>query len=122
VTDLWETELAAWDYLKTGNLKGYLSLLHDDVTAWPRHTSTPIGKDGIIQHTLAMISALQAPGVTIEFQPLSVRIFNNVGIAQYQANIRGTVPSLNQKLRFTRTWLLTETGWKLIAGMNASIQ
>ena len=117
--ELWSQEQASWNYLKAGNLKGYLSLLHNDVMAWPRHASAPMNKDAVFQHILPMISGFQSPGVTIELEPVSVRIFGNVGITQYRAQIeiRGT----SEKLRFTRTWLRTKDGWRLIAGMNAPV-
>ena len=63
--ELWRQEQASWDYLKMGDLRGYLSLLHNDVMAWPRHASAPMNKDAIFQHTLPMISAFQSSGVTI---------------------------------------------------------
>ena len=120
--ELWRQEQASWDYLKMGDLRGYLSLLHNDVMAWPRHASAPMNKDAIFQHTLPMISAFQSSGVTIDLKPLSIRVFGNVGIAQYQADIHLTViRSTSERLRFTRTWLRTEDGWRLIAGMNARV-
>lgn len=118
--ELWGQEQASWDYLKAGNLRAHLSLLHNDVMAWPRHASAPMNKDALFQHVLPMISAFQSPGVVIELKPLSIRVFGNVGIAQYQADIHVT-PSMSERLRFTRTWLRTEDGWRLIAGMNAPV-
>ncbi len=118
--ELWGQEVASWDYLRTGNLRGYLSLLHDDVMAWPRHASAPMNKDAILQHTLALIVAFQSPGFTLDLKPLSVRVLGNVGIVQYQAHIH-VKPSEDEGLRFTRTWVRTENGWKLIAGMNAPV-
>jgi uncharacterized protein (TIGR02246 family) len=118
--ELWTQEQASWNCLRAGNLKGYLSLLHNDVMAWPRHAAAPMNKDAIFQHMLPMISAFQSPGTTIDLQPLSVRVLGNVGVAQYQADIHlGPMRSVSESLRFTRTWLRTEDGWKLIAGMNA---
>ena len=120
--ELWSQERASWDYLKAGNLRAYLSLLHNDVMVWPRHASAPMNKDAIFQHTLPMISAFQSPGVKIELKPQSIRVFGNVGIAQYQADIQVTqMRSISERLRFTRTWLRTEDGWRLIAGMNAPV-
>jgi uncharacterized protein (TIGR02246 family) len=120
--ELWRQEQSSWDHLKAGNLRGYLSLLHDDVMAWPRHASAPMNKDAIFQHVLPMISAFQSPGVTIDLEPLSIRVFGNVGIAQYQADIQLTPKrSTRERLRFARTWLRTEDGWRLIAGMNAPL-
>lgn len=120
--ELWGHEVAAWNHLKTGNLRGYLSLLHTDVMAWPRHAVAPLNKDAIFQRLLPAISMFQSPGYTVQLTPLSVRVFGDVGIAQYRADIRVTVrPGLDETLRFTRTWLRTEHGWRLIAGMNAPV-
>ena len=118
--ELWGQEVASWDYLKAGNLRGYLSLLHDDVLAWPRHASSPMNRDAIFQYTVAQISAFQSPGFILELRPLSVRVLGNIGIVQYAAHIHFK-PSTDETLRFTRTWLQTENGWKLIAGMNAPL-
>jgi hypothetical protein len=118
--ELWAQEVASWDYLKTGNLRGYLSLLHDDVLAWPRDAAAPMNKDAIFQRTLARIALFQSPGFVIELKPLSVRVLGNVGIVQYQADIHVKF-SEDERLRFTRTWLRTENGWKLIAGMSAAM-
>src|SRR5262245_45447557 len=116
--ELWRREVASWDYLRAGNLKGHLSLLHDDAMAWPHHASAPMNKEAILQRTLAMIAAFQSPGFTLDLKPLSVRVLGNVGIVQYQAHMH-VKPGTDESLRFTRTWLRTEDGWKLIAGMNA---
>jgi len=120
--EIWRQEQASWDYLRTGNLSGYLSLLHDDVMAWPRHAPAPLNKNAIFQHILPMLSAFQSPGVTIRLEPLSIRVLGNVGVAQYQADIRLTAMGrTSERLQFTRTWLRTEDRWRLIAGMNAPV-
>jgi ketosteroid isomerase-like protein len=96
--------------------------LHNDVVAWPPHAGAPMNKDAIFRHILPMIAAFQSPGVTIELKPLSIRVFGNVGIAQYQADIQLTpMRDTGEKLRFTRTWLRSEDGWRLIAGMSAPV-
>ena len=96
--------------------------MHKDMMAWPRHATAPINKDAIFQHILPMMSAFQSPGFTIELKPLSIRVFGNVGIAQYQADIQlMLMRSTTERLRFTRTWIRTEDGWRLIAGMNAPV-
>lgn len=118
--ELWAQEVASWDYLKAGNLRGHLSLLHDEVLGWPRHAAAPMNKDEIFQHLVARIVVFQSPGFTVELDPLSVRVFGNVGIVQYRAHIR-VGRREDERLRFTRTWLRTENGWKVIAGMSAPV-
>lgn len=67
--------------MKAGNLRGYLSLLHNDVMAWPRHASAPLNKDAVFQRMLPAIAMFQSPGYTVELTPLSIRVFGAVGIA-----------------------------------------
>jgi ketosteroid isomerase-like protein len=55
--EVWQREVASWEYLKTGDLQSYLSLLHDDVVAWPSRRPMPAGKDAIFQHLVAMLPA-----------------------------------------------------------------
>lgn len=120
--ELWRQEVASWDYLRSGNLRAYLSLLHSAVTAWPRHAAVPLDKDAIFQRLLPQIALYQSPGYSVQLTPLSVRVFGDVGVAQYRADIHVSVKAgLDERLRFTRTWLRTENGWKLIAGMNAPV-
>ena len=124
--EVWEREVASWEHLKVGDLRSYLSLLHDDVVAWPSHRSAPVNKDAIFQHLVAMLPALQSRALDVELRRLSVRLFDDVGVVHYEAHTRlrgrlGRDLPDGERHRFTRTWLRTENGWKLIAGMSAPI-
>lgn len=120
--ELWRQEVAAWDCLKAGDFRGYLALLHKDITAWPRHAAAPLGKDAIFQHMLPRVSLYQSPVFTVELTPLTVRVLGDVGIVQYRAHIRVAArPGVDETIRFSRTWLRTGNGWRLIAGMNAPV-
>lgn len=118
--ELWRQEVAAWDLLKAGNLSGHMALMHKDVTAWPRHSPGPLHKDAIFQHMLPRVALYQSPGFTVKLTPLLVRVLGDVGVVQYRAHIHVPLKQgVEESVRFTRTWLRTESGWRLIAGMNA---
>ena len=122
--EVWEREVACWEHLKAGDLKSFLSLIHDDVMAWPNGRPAPVDKNAIFQHLVAILPALQAHALTVELKPLSIRVFDNVGVVQYEAHMRyATKPGgrtvRDETQRYTRTWLRTGQGWQLIAGMSA---
>jgi ketosteroid isomerase-like protein len=122
--EVWERELASWERLKAADLTGYLSLLHDDVMVWPTDRPAPIDKDGIFQHLVAMLPALQARALTVELTLGSVRVFGDVAVVHYEGHTRLAMrpaPAHEERRRYTRTWLRTERGWQLIAGMNAPV-
>ena len=118
--ELWNQEVTCWDFLKSGTLRSHLSLLHNDISAWPHHAFAPVNKEGIFQYLLPRIAAFQSPGVLLELTPLAVRVLGNVGIVQYHVHIKAT-PGVDQRLRVSRTWLRSDGGWKLIAGMSAPV-
>jgi Domain of unknown function (DUF4440) len=123
--EVWEREVACWEHLKAGDLTSFVSLLHDDVTAWPSRRSTPVDKDGIVQHMLAILPALQAHALIVELKPLSIRVIDEVAVVHYEAHTRyamklGGRVLRDETQRYSRTWLRTERGWQLIAGMSAA--
>jgi len=122
--EVWEREVASWEHLRAGDVKSFLSLFHDDVTAWPDGRPTPVDKNASFQHLVAILPMLQAQALTVELTLLAIRVFDNVAIVQYEAHRRyGTKPGglaiRDETRRYTRTWLRTGQGWQLIAGMSA---
>ena len=123
--EVWEREVASWEHhLKAGDVKSFLSLFHDDVMAWPDGRRTPLDKNDIFQHLVAILPMLQAQALTVELSPRSVRLFDNVAVVQYEARMRyaakpGGRTMHDKTQRYTRTWLRTRHGWQLIAGMSA---
>ena len=120
--EVWEQEVASWEYLKAADLTSYLALLHDDVMAWPDGRSAPLGKNAIFQHLVAILPTLQAHALTVELRPLAIRVFDDVAVVHYEAHTRAAMkpgPAHDQTKRYTRTWLYTDHGWRLIAAMNA---
>ena len=124
--DVWAQEVASWEYLKAADLTSYLALLHDDVMTWPDGRSAPLGKNAIFQHLVAILPTLQAHALAVELKPLSIRVFGDVAVVHYEGRMRSTRrpgpgPAYDQTKRYTRTWLRTEHGWRLIAAMNAPV-
>jgi Domain of unknown function (DUF4440) len=122
--EVWEREVASWEHLKAGDVKSFLSLFHDEVMAWPDGRPAPVDKNAIFQHLVAILPMLQAQALTVELTPLSIRVFDNVAVVQYEAHMRyATKPGgravRDDIQRYTRTWLRTGQGWQLIAGMSA---
>ena len=122
--EVWEREVASWEHLKAGDVKSFLSLFHDDVMNWPDGRPTPVDKNAIFQHLVAILPMLQPHALTVELTPLSIRVFDNVAVVQYEAHMRyATKPGgravRDETQRYTRTWLRTGQGWQLIAGMSA---
>src|SRR5215813_850418 len=122
--EVWEREVASWEHLRAGDVKSFLSLFHDDVTAWPDGRPRPVDKNAIFQHLVAILPMLQVHALTVELTPLAIRVFDNVAVVQYEAKMRyatkpGGRPIRDDTQRYTRTWLRTGEGWQLIAGMSA---
>ena len=61
-----DREVASWQRLEAADLTGYLSLLHDDVMMRPGDRPSPVGKNGIFQHLVAMLPSLQARALTVD--------------------------------------------------------
>jgi hypothetical protein len=121
---VWAREVACWEHLKAGDLTSFLSLFHDDVMAWPGGRPKPVDKNAIFQHLVAILPALQTRALTVDLTPLSIRVFDNVAVVQYEAHMRyaskpGGRAVRDETQRYTRTWLRTGQGWLLIAGMSA---
>ena len=112
--------------MKAADLRGFLALLHDHVRVWPSDRPEPMNKDAVFQHLVAMLPALQTRGLTVELKLLSLRVFGDVAVVHYEGHSRlamrpSSASAYEERRRFTRTWLRTENGWLLIAGMNAMI-
>src|SRR5262245_9337066 len=124
--DVWAQEVASWEFLKAGDLTSYLGLLHEDVMAWPDGRSAPLGKNAIFQLLVAILPTLQTRGLTVELKPLSITVFDDVAVVHYEGRTRsastpGPGPAYAQTKRYTRTWLRSQHGWRLIAAMNALV-
>ena len=122
--EVWEREVASWEHLKAGDVKSFLSLFHEDVMSWPDGRPRPVDKNAIFQHLVAILPSLQAQALAVELTLLSIRVFDNVAVVQYEAHMRyrtkpGGRAVRDETQRYTRTWLRTGQGWQLIAGMSA---
>lgn len=123
--EVWNQEVAYWEYIKTADLDSFRSLWHDDVIGWPNNKSSPMNKDGIYQLVAGILASIQPETATIEIKPVSVRVYNNnIGITHYEVHTRATTKAgaeIDTQERFTHTWLRTENDWKIIGGMNAPL-
>jgi ketosteroid isomerase-like protein len=119
--EVWAQEVAYWDRLKAGDLSGFLSLLHDDVAAWPDDRPAPVGKDQIFQRLVAILPPLRPGALTVELRRVAVRTFGDVGVVHFEAHTRlvaRPAPEHVSDSRGLHVWLRTASGWKLIGGMS----
>jgi ketosteroid isomerase-like protein len=122
--EIWSQEVAYWEYLKATDIDAFMSLWHDDFIGWPNNQPVLANKAGMHQLVAGGLDAIQIKSVTYELNPLSVRVFDDIGIVYYKAHV--VVETVNGEEiatheRFTHTWLHTADGWKIIAGMSASL-
>jgi len=40
--EVWDLEHASWNYLRAGDLDGYMSLFHESVVGWPNNQVKPL--------------------------------------------------------------------------------
>ena len=122
--EVWNQEVAYWEYLRTDDLESFLSLWHDDVVGWPNNYGEPTDKAGIHQLMSGLVDAIQLESITFDLRPNAVRIFGDIGIVHYEVHIQGFLKAgsdIAVDERITHTSLNTENGWKIISGMSAPL-
>lgn len=120
--ELWNREVAYWDYAKAADLTSYLSLWHEDVVAWPNNQPTPINKDNLREIVDRGFTSIQFKSV--DLKPLSVHICGDTGIVYYEIHHVAITKDGTEFVtheRITHTWLKTQDTWKIIGGMSAPI-
>ena len=83
-----------------------------------------MNKGGIHQRVAGLLAAIELKSATVELKPMSVRLYGHVGVVHYEAHARAqtrTGTAIDDRERYTHTWLRTEQGWKIIGGMSAPL-
>ena len=122
--EVWNQEVAYWEYLRTANLENYMSLWHEDVVGWPNNHEEPTNKEGIHQLMSGLVNALQLESITFDLKPKVVRIFGDIGVVHYEIHVQGLLKTGSEIAvheRIIHTWLKTDNGWKIISGMSAPL-
>jgi len=95
--EAWDREVSSWERLQTGDLTGYLALLHDNVTVWPGDREAPVDKDAVFQHLIALLPAFQIGAFTIDLTRRSVRVFDDVAVIHYEGRVRHTLGPIREE-------------------------
>ncbi len=119
---VWNIELASWDYLKSGDLERYMSLFHEEVVAWPNNQPKPLNKDGLRALMAGILSMLQPGSGSSELTRVAVHKVDDHVIVHFEVHGQAVTRAgqefpLNE--RFIHTWKNTTAGWKIIGGMGA---
>ncbi|MBN1401116.1 MAG: DUF4440 domain-containing protein [Anaerolineae bacterium] len=123
--ELWRQELALSERIKAGDLAGYLSFWHAQVSDWPDGQTAPVEREGVRQVVEAALAGGLLASAEVTLTPWAVRVFDGrVGIACYTSHVRVAAPEggeIGLGQRVIHTWLRTDAGWRIIGGMGASL-
>ncbi len=122
--ELWKYEVAYWRYAEAADLDNFISLWHEDGIGWPNNQPAPVNKEGARKHVAESFNALQLDSLSINIKPLSVRIYDDIGITYFETHTSVTTKDgikVSESDRATHTWLHTDKGWKIIGGMEAPL-
>ncbi len=109
--EVWKMEVAYWDLLKEGNLKGYMELWHKDVIAWPHWAPKPIGTQGLEKGTIPWYQFVRS----YDLKPQAINIFDKFAVIYYRFS--WTAPD-NRSFsgRIGHFWMKQDGKWQIIGG------
>ena len=110
--EVWKMEIAYWDFLKEGDIKGYMKLWHKDVIAWPRWAPKPVGKE-VLEKKNAGKPWFKL--LSYDLKPLAINIVGNFAFIYYRYN---NVQVNNQisSARIGHIWMKQDGKWQIIGG------
>ena len=108
--EVWEMELAYWEFFKAGDLKEHMKLWHKDVIAWPHWSPKPLGKETLEIEVKPWLKPL-----SYDLKPLTINIFGNIAVIYYRVH---TVRAGNQysSARIVHLWMKQDGKWEIIGG------
>ena len=120
--EVWNMEEAYWEYLKKGDLEGYMTLWHPDFIGWPRAYGQPVHRDSLWILIKSIMDNSKPGSLSYELKPYAVNVFGNIAIVFYThsseyENLDGEEIQLTE--RITHTWMKHEGRWKIISGISA---
>lgn len=120
--EVWAMEERYWEYVEAGDVENYVMLWHDDFVGWPCNTVHPSRKD----HIGDWVQEIRDEGIQVSYDlhREATEYFGDIGVAHYSTPIiyrypDGRVTGENQLLKFTHTWVTSDSGWQIITGMCA---
>lgn len=121
---IWQQEVAYWDYLRAGDIDGYMTLWHENVVAWPNQRDAPQGKAGVRRHMAGLIGAIDLDTVAVELKPVAVATFgNDLGVVHYELHLQAETKTgpVAVHERLCHTWRHSADGWQIVGGMSAPL-
>ena len=120
---VWQRELDQVKFLNSGNLEGFLGLLHPDFLGWSRQNAGPTTKEERRRALATFTRDGRLGGGSIVRELLAVRLFGDIGMVYYRekdTRLDAAGKRVETSVRTTHTWKRTDEGWKLIGGMSAA--
>ena len=119
--EVWDRELAYYEFARTNDPDSFLSLFHDNVIGWPSLDELPKGKSQV-SLWIPMVHSNNEEVWQYELDRQAIQSFGDVVIVQYllrdffiSANTGAEIRSDTYKI--SHTWQKSEGEWKIIAGM-----
>ena len=113
--EILKMEVAHWDFLKAGDLKGYMELMHKDVMAWPSSEPKPVGREGIEKGTITWYKFVRS----YDLKPQAIIIFDKFAVIYYR--ISWTAPDNRTfPARVGHIWMKQDGKWQMIGGLSSS--
>jgi ketosteroid isomerase-like protein len=122
---IWNSEKAYWEYVKSNDLEKYRALWHDDFVGWPSVSPEPVHKD----HITDWITDNTAKGLKLQsysIEERAVHVTGDVAIDHYRikanwAKADSSEVTKTDTARITHTWIRTDGGWQILGGMSAPV-
>lgn len=122
---VWKLEETYWEYVKSNDVEGYLTLWDDRFVGWPGFSDAPIGKERIHEWILPLHEN-RSETYDYELTREVVRSFGDVVVVHYlvrdffRSRSTGEVVRQLDEYRITHTWQRRGIGWAIITGMSGA--
>lgn len=122
---VWDLEMAYWEYVKSNNTEGYLTLWDDGFVGWPGFSESPVGKDEIA-NWIGPLHENPEESYDYELTRKAVRSFGDVVAVHYlvrdfmRSASTGEIVRPLDTYRITHSWQRNGDSWKIITGMSSS--
>jgi len=121
---IWNSEKAYWEYVKTNDLEKYRALWHENFVGWPFVSPAPVRKD----HITDWITANTSKNVTLQaysIEQLAIQVTADLAVDYYRVKAtwaNGTGAEVRtDKIRITHTWIRNDGTWQIIGGMSSPV-
>ncbi len=112
---VWQMEQDYWESIRSGDIEGYLDLIHDSVIAWPANRRYPMDKTQTKFLVQQMINSKAF--TSVELVPEEVLVIDDTAVVYYTYKLKAGISAGS---RIIHTWKKQEGQWKMIGGMSSS--